>query len=350
MNILYISSYNPSFVHKDITLLSERFKVTSLLYPWNAINTPINLLRQLIYLIYRINKIDKIIIMFAGYWSVIPVLFGKIFRKKVFIILGGTDCVSYPTFNYGSLRKPLLKRAIYVSIKHATCILPVHESLIEFTNSYYDNSKQGIKNHFKPIKTAIRTIYNGYDPKVSQLTIESSNRILNSFITVALVNNKTRVILKGIDLILESAREFPEASFTIIGIDNKIINKLDIPKNVKIFPPIPYDLLTEKYLQSEFVIQTSISEGFPNALSEAMSFGCIPLISPVGAMPTITKDIGFTVNRRSPVELSLAIRNALNSTNEEKINLRMQAHTQIVNNFSGIARIGKLAQTIEEFN
>ncbi|MEW5846207.1 MAG: glycosyltransferase family 4 protein [Bacteroidota bacterium] len=309
-----------------------------------------NFLKQFIYLTFRLNKIDAIIIMFAGYWSVIPVLFGKIFHKKVFIILGGTDCVYYPTLNYGSLRKPLLRKAIYVSIKYATCLLPVHESLMEFTNSYYDNSKQGIKNHFKPINTPVRTIYNGYNPKVSKKTIETSNRIPNSFITVALVNNKTRIVLKGIDLILECAREFPEAIFTIIGIDNEIKNTLDIPTNVKILSPTSSDSLTEKYLQSEFVIQVSISEGFPNALCEAMSFGCIPIISPVGAMPTITENIGFTLSKRDPNELSLSIRNALNLNNEKKALLRLQAHDRIVNNFSEMDRISKLAQVIEEFN
>ena len=349
MNILYISSGNPTFVLKDILLLSKRYIVKSLLYPWNTVNTPLNFIRQFIYLILRKNKIDAIIIRFAGYWSVVPVLFGKILNKKVFIILGGTDCISYPQFNYGSLRKPLLKSAIFFSIKNATCLLPVHESLIDFTNSYYDNSKQGIKNHFKPIKTDIRTIYNGYNPRVSQKTIENSIRNPNSFISVAFVNSKTRLILKGIDLILESAREFPEASFTIIGVAEKDKFQLDIPSNVIIHPPMPNELLSEKYLQSEFVIQPSISEGFPNALCEAMSFGCIPIVSPVGAMPTITQNIGFTVKNRSTQALSLEIKNALSLTNDEKEKLRLLSHTQIVNNFSEKMRVSKLEQIIEEY-
>lgn len=349
MNILYISSGSPTFVRKDVKLLSERFTTTVLQYPWNVFNTPFNFIRQILYLVYRVNKIDIIIIMFAGYWSAIPVLFGKIFHKKVFIILGGTDCVSYPTINYGSLRKPILKKAIYFSIKHATCLLPVHESLIESTNTYYDNSKQGIHNHFKSINTAIRTVYNGYNPKVTQQIVETSNRIHNSFITVALVNNETHFVLKGIDLILECASEFPEANFTIIGISNEIKNKLNIPTNVNILPPISNDLLTEKYLQAEFVIHISISEGFPNALCEAMSFGCIPIISPVGAMPTITNNIGFTVAKRDSHELTLALRNAINLSSKEKENKRLQAHNQIINNFSEMKRISKLEQVIEEF-
>lgn len=165
-----------------------------------------------------------------------------------------------------------------------------------------------------------------------------------------MVNTETRLILKGIDLIFECAPKFPEAIFTIIGNDNKIKNRLDIPKNVNILPLMPNDSLQEMYLQSEFVIQVSISEGFPNALSEAMSFGCIPIISPVGAMPTITNNIGFSVAKRNTHELTLALKNAINLNVKDKENLRKQAYAQIVNNFSEIERISKLAKVIEELN
>ena len=349
MNILYISSGNPTFVRKDISLLSLKYNVGTLNYEWNQINLPLNIIKQFIHIALRIKKIDTIIVMFAGYWSVLPVLFGKFFKKNVFIILGGTDCVSYPTFNYGSLRKPLLKSAIYISIKHATCLLPVHESLIDFTNSYFDHSKQGIKNHFKSIKTPVRTIFNGYEPIVTQKEIELSKRIPNSFITVAFVNNNVRMILKGIDLILESAWEIPEANFTIIGFNKKFKNQIKIPSNVTLHEHMPHNELNIKYIQSEFVINISISEGFPNALCEAMSFGCIPIISPVGAMPTIAQNIGFTIQNRNRIELSNAIKASLNLTPEQKATLRQLAYAQIKNNFNISQRMSKFMQTIEEF-
>lgn len=349
MNILYISSGNPTFVRKDIDLLSEKYNVSSLLYSWNSANTIYNFIKQFLYLLLRRKSIDIILIMFAGYWSVIPVLFGKLFKKRVFIILGGTDCVSYPKIEYGSLRKPLLKKAISITIKKATCILPVHESLIEYTNTYFDNSKQGIKNHIKGIVTPFRTVYNGYEPKVSKSSVEKSYRTPNSFICVALINNRTRMVLKGIDLIFETAHEFPQAIFTIIGINKGMINKLEIPKNVKVIPPLANDALTQRYLQSEFVIQTSISEGFPNALCEAMSHGCIPVVSPVGAMPTIVENIGIIVPRRDRNEFSKAISRALSLNNEQKNDLRLLAYTRIVNSYSEKTRLFNLVTVFEEF-
>jgi len=349
MNILYISSGKPTFVRKDISLLSLKYNVDTLHYGWNHINIPLNIIKQFIHIALRIKKIDTIIVMFAGYWSVLPVLFGKFFKKNVFIILGGTDCVSYPTINYGSLRKPLLKSAIYISLKNATCLLPVHESLIDFTNSYFDHSKQGIKNHFKSIKTPVRTIFNGYEPKATQSEMESSIRIPNSFITVAFVNDNVRMMIKGIDLIIESACEFPEANFTIIGFNKKFKKQIKTPYNVTLNEPIQNNELNQKYIQSEFVINISISEGFPNALCEAMSFGCIPIISPVGAMPAIVQNAGFTIQNRNRIELSNAIKEALNLTPEQKATLRQLAYAQIKNNFNITQRMSKFMQTLEEF-
>ena len=84
-------------------------------------------LTQLVFLVKTVRNSDCIFIMFGGYWSFIPSLFGKIFNKPVYIILGGTDCVSFPFINYGSLRKKLLKQFINWSYKMATRLLPVDE-------------------------------------------------------------------------------------------------------------------------------------------------------------------------------------------------------------------------------
>jgi hypothetical protein len=44
MNILYISSGNPTFVRKDISLLSLKYNVGTLNYEWNQINLPLNII------------------------------------------------------------------------------------------------------------------------------------------------------------------------------------------------------------------------------------------------------------------------------------------------------------------
>ena len=115
--VLYISPSDSEFVKKDIVFLNNHFKVIHYSQDWGNKKKVINLfLKQLVFLTKTVRKSDCIFIMFGGYWSFIPSLFGKIFYKPVYIILGGTDCVSFPSINYGSLRKKLLKQFIYSSL------------------------------------------------------------------------------------------------------------------------------------------------------------------------------------------------------------------------------------------
>ena len=113
--IIYIYINPSSFVKKDIEVLSKQFKVKTLHQNWSKKqNTPLLFIQQFFYLLTNIFTCKAIFVMFGGYWSFLPALFGKIFGKKVFIILGGTDCVAFPSINYGSLRKKYLK--IFISI------------------------------------------------------------------------------------------------------------------------------------------------------------------------------------------------------------------------------------------
>ena len=71
-----------------------------------------------------------ILISFGGYWSFLPSLFGRIFNKKVAIVVHGTDCVSFPEINYGNLRNPLMSWFIKKSYQFSNIILPVSDSLV----------------------------------------------------------------------------------------------------------------------------------------------------------------------------------------------------------------------------
>jgi len=43
----------------------------------------------------------------------------------------------------------------------------------------------------------------------------------------------------------------------------------------------------------------STSEGFPNALGEAMASGCVPIGSAVGAIPEIIGDTGIVLTKKN---------------------------------------------------
>ncbi len=331
--LLYIAPSNSTFVKKDIRLLSDSYQVRLSISNWykTPLLIPFKFFVQFFQLIFTIGRYDAVVVMFGGYWSYNPALLGRVFRKRVIIIAGGTDCVSYPSINYGSLRKPFLRRIIGWSYSLASAICPVDESLIYSRNSYFNNSEQGIKHFFPKLKTPFTTIYNGYNCAVDSNL--DGGKEPNSFITVALGSTKERFVLKGLDLIIENAVSFPKAIFYICGVDNISVFFPKIPENVKILGQLNSDEVNQMFRKAEFVVQISISEGFPNALCEGMINGCIPIISPVGAMPHIAGNLGFVLKKRSRESFFSAIESALGLSESEREQQSKLSVERISNNF-----------------
>jgi glycosyltransferase involved in cell wall biosynthesis len=175
-------------------------------------------------------------------------------------------------------------------------ILPVHKSL-EFNEYTYTNirfPKQGIKAFVKNIKTPIVEVVNGFDFETWRIT--DLFRKPNSFLTVTTSIGATGYLLKGIDMILELAKQKPHFNFTIVG---KVFLPEACPKNVRLIENVPHEQLIEIFNQHQFYLQLSMSEGFPNALCEAMLCGCIPIGSNVAAIPDIIGNEGYILKNKS---------------------------------------------------
>ena len=333
--LIYIYPKNASFISNDLYFLKKKYKIITQDLDWgNFLKLPLNLVKQNIFLLFNVYKTKIILINFGGYFSLFPVLLGKIFNIKTFIILNGTDSVSFPNYNYGSLRKPILKFFIKKSYQYCTKLLPVDESLI-FQLHNFDNNvvykKQGVKAFFPNLTTSFQVIPNGFDTLFWQFS-ETVNR--KGFLSVAVVNTMNTFRLKGLDLILTVAVYFPEEIFTIVGVSKKIIDKITIPKNVRIITYLKKEALKIEYQKHTYYIQVSLNEGFGCSLSEAMLCGCIPIISSVGALPNITDNIGFNIKKRSTKELFSVIKQAIHLSKNDKIILSKKAHRRIYNNYN----------------
>lgn len=312
---------------------------------------PFTFIKQLFFLLRHIRSSRCIFVMFGGYWSFLPTLLGKIFRKPVFIILGGTDSVSFPKLHYGSLRKPMLKAFIGRSYKWATELLPVSENLIQSTNLYYQNAtfkKQGVKYFFPTLKTNFTTIYNGFDS--IQFQSNKKPKIANSFVCIAAVDNQMRFKLKGIDLMLALAHEFPSATFTVIGIHKQVRLTLgDVPDNFIIKDFLPAEEFISILSESEFYMQLSISEGFPNSLGEGMLCECIPIGSNVGAIAEIIGNTGLLIERDELSYMKQEVQFFMQKDAEEKTRLAKEARARIIQNFSLEKREHALIAVINKY-
>ncbi|WP_048920114.1 glycosyltransferase family 4 protein [Rufibacter radiotolerans] len=345
--LLYFYPAQSSFVVKDLRLMEREYKVRHQGFmPAKKWQTPLVWLGQFWFLLRHIWQAEKLVCMFSGYHSFFPALFGKIASKPCLIVAGGTDCVAFPSIGYGCFAKPILGKFTRWSYKLAAHIAPVHEKLVWQDYSYQPNDfpHQGFHYHCPGLKTPHTVIYNGYDAHFWQPDTTIA-RLPNSFLTVcAGLDMRFTQRLKGVDLIMEVAKKLPEATFTIVGAPAGFAFPGQ-PSNVKLLPKMLLADLKAVYSAHAFYLQLSMSEGFPNALSESMLCGCVPVVSNVGAMPDLINGSGFVLEKRDVSLLENVLQEAMVADMEK---LGAQARNLIAQQYPEERRERELLQLLKK--
>jgi len=298
LNILFIHKGLKSFVKKDLIILKQHFPVKDFLYnPKKGIlSNVISQTKIFSWLIANIWHADAIFIWFADYHSFIPTLLGKLFRKKVYIALGGYDTTYIPELNYGVFSNPFRRRCAGYAIKNATYLLPVDKRLISQAKKFVPN-----------IKSKIRVIDFGFDPSTWFCTSDKENIVL----TVANINSPRVFKIKGIDLFIEVARRLPQFKFQVVGVSDDMKKFFPELPNLEIFPLANIETLKSHYSKAKIYAQFSIHEGLPNVVCEAMLCECIPIVTDVNGMPRQVGNCGFVIKDRSPEIAEKTILNAM---------------------------------------
>jgi glycosyltransferase involved in cell wall biosynthesis len=173
------------------------------------------------------------------------------------------------------------------------------------------------------------------------------NRRINNIPNVTCVGNINR--LKGYDYLIKNMIDHRiDCKLEIIGkkldtqsnLNNKI-NELSLKyKNMSnneiIFSGFKNDnYIKSKLLITDIYILSSISEGSPNALIEAMSYGCICLASNVGGVSNIIKNNnnGFMFNIKNNNFFKI-YKKILKLKSSEIYNIKKNAVKTVSNNFA----------------
>lgn len=309
--VLYFYTAESPFVEKDIQIFSRQFEVIPFHFNlYQKKQMAIILFRQFFFLLSHILSSKLIVCQFAGLHAWLPIQFARLFSNRSVIVAGGTDCVSFPSIGYGNFSNPRNAKITRFCFNNCSLILPVHESLVLYDYTYQDKDfpKQGINYFIPDLKTPIRVVYNGYDSNYwKRGEVEKQN--LSFFTVLGHLNSRFTLQLKGIDLFIEAARHFPEAHFTILG--GAGIQLEEKPKNLHLISNVWGAELVKVFARQQFYVQLSMSEGFPNALSEAMLCECVPIVSNVGGMPDIVGDCGFILKRKEKEALFELLKTAL---------------------------------------
>lgn len=344
-NILYTHSLKSSFVRKDIAILEKEFNLTKFFFnPDNKALVPFVFIRQFFFLLFKLRSTDIYVTQFAGYQSFLPSLFSSVFRKKSLIILGGSDCVSFPSINYGNFNKRMLGWFTKKSYEYCSHLAPVAESLIYDKWNYYpkDGLDQGVKVYAPKAKYDYKVLEYGYP---SDKFIANGEKENGSFLMVGFLN-ASNYYRKGVDLIVELANRKPELNFTIIGGSNSALLG-NCPSNLKMIERVSYDELQAYYAKSQFYLQISICEGFPSALCEAMLCECVPIVSDVAAMPNIVGENGHVLKEKSDLGFEKLVESAILNYDRQ---LGIKARQSIIENYPFQKRDELLAYIREILN
>lgn len=333
-----------SFIKKDTVILSAVHNVST--YDFQSGNkylTPLRFLQQFIFLLIHIWRADMIVCEFAAYHSFLPALLGHLFRKPCLIIIGGNDGHNFPAMRYGNYTKGLLGAFTRWSLQLCSHIAPKHESLIASDYDYDATapSKQGVKSVIPDLKTPYTVIENGYD---SSKWYCDSPKMPLSFLTVCGgLEYSFQYQLKGIDLYVQAARNFPQATFTIVGVPTGYEIQ-DAPINLTLIGNTANEKLRAIYSSHQFYVQLSMAEGFPNSLCEAMLCECVPVGSAVFSIPEIIGDTGFILRKRDFTLLKPLLETAMNSDTQA---LGAVARRKIADSYTEEMRKDKLLALVE---
>lgn len=345
MRIFHNYINKSSFISQDEIILSEKFDVISFKFDSNyKLKTPLLFLKQTFYLLWYFRRYEIIFSHIAGYHTFIPSVFSYLGLKKHLIVLHGTECNVIEEIGYGLLNRSITRYFVIFSMRNASMLLPVSESLIEQSNSYLDKPQMmGLKSILGANLPRIQVIYNGIDPELFKFS--NIAPIRNSFLTISSgLEERGRFLLKGVDLILKLAADFPECSFTIIG-SKSIYGYKNSLNNVNIVDFIPNLELANYISRHQFYLQLSMSEGFGLSLCEAMLCGVTPIVSKVGIMPEIIGNTGYVLEKQNYSDLKLLVRDVLG---ESSLGKNWEASERIKKMYNFNFRKEKLHQCLKE--
>ncbi|MDW8106785.1 MAG: glycosyltransferase family 4 protein [Armatimonadota bacterium] len=167
---------------------------------------------------------------------------------------------------------------------------------------------------------------------------------------------------KGLDLLIAGFARFhqryPEAVLTIVGGSHdynpveaevrRAIETHGVSDAVRLTGLLPRAAILPYYHQADVFVLTSLWEGLPTALLEAMACGVPAVVTNVGGMPAVVRDDenGYVLTERDPAQLATLIERAWRNRARLSLaarrtaeNYSIQAHARRVCELMGLTPI-----------
>lgn len=295
MRILFVHNALTGFVRVDRDILASVHEVDELdlSVPARVAGLPPRLLRA-----------DLIYAWFASLHSLAPVLGAAALRKPSLVVVGGYDTANMPEIGYGHMAHPWKRHVVRAICNTATALIAnSHAAAVEVR-------------HNTGTRTPIHTLYHGFPAARLPLPDEREPLVLS-------IGNVTAENLqrKGHEVFVRAAGLVPEARFVLVGECEveaaERLRRLAGP-NVELAGYLTQSALEQLCARASVYVQASAHEGFGCAVAEAMTYGCIPVVSHAGALPEVVGDRGIFADANDPSSVAAGVRTALAATPEDR--------------------------------
>ena len=147
----------------------------------------------------------------------------------------------------------------------------------------------------------------------------SADRVINEAITTILfVGHIWRP--KGVLEIFEAARQMPNITFSLVGPVRDDMKEVNTPSNVRLMGEQDTEVVKKCLSEADVFLFPSYTEGFSNALAEAMAAGLPVIATPVGANVDMLEGKGGLI---VPAGDASSIVSALKRMTEKRIRQEM---------------------------
>jgi glycosyltransferase involved in cell wall biosynthesis len=299
------------------------------------------------FLIY-IFKVDYV---YCWWWhtSILQIFTAKILKKKV-ICTGAIHMFDYSGGNDTFFKKKFLYRIL--------CRISLYLTDVNLFIS--NDQKNQITSHIKVNNphVAYSSLEKNHLETYSKI---KKNKKINNIINIVstLWLTKSSISRKGLYETLDALEFLNDKKFIFYiigkkgdGHDNLVhkIRKLKIKNKIKILTDLP-TLDKNKLLESsDLYVQPSHYEGLGNSVIEAMSRGCVPIVSRFASQPEVVSEFGYIVNEISKEDIASKILSYFKLSNKKKFILKNKILDYTHEKFSYNLHLKKIKHIFKSIN
>jgi len=309
MTVTFVGPALSSFVKNDITILQRKHKLKVIdANIGRGKSAVLGLIKLELRILFSLFGSDVLFFWFADYYSFIPSVIARLLRKRVYVVAGGFDVTYIPEVKSGARVRPLRWFLVRNTHRFANHVFPV---------SNYAQALLGMNSKHHAPSTVI---YNAVN--IAHFPYSEAPRKKRA-LTVTQLDIVLDYLLKGIDVFIKTARAMPDVEFDLVGIRGPALDYArteakDLKNLTIVIGPIRYETLLNYYHSASAYCQLSMDETFGVATAEAMSCGCIPVVSDVPSLEEVTGGREYIVNRNNIDTIADAITKSFSAENAER--------------------------------